>query len=259
MAETSVEVERVGDVAIVSVVRPEIRNAMDVETREELRSALEDVEDDDAVRGIVLRGAGDTFISGSDIRLFLEMDPFDAMAYTQYTQGLYNYVERIQKPVVAAIDGYAMGGGLEISLCCDVRVATEDAKLGQSELAIGAIPGGGGTQRLPDVVGMGVAKEMMFTGDPIDAGRAHELGLVNRVVASDDLLDESIALCERMARHSPKVFSILKEVVNRGNRTNLDAGLEMERYAWSLAFATEDLYEGVEAFLEKREPEYRGE
>lgn len=258
MAEPSVEIERDGEFAIVSVVRPEVRNAMDVETRTALRAALEEVEDDDSVRGIVLRGGGDTFISGSDVRLFLEMDPFDAREYTQYTQGLYNYVEGIPKPVVAAIDGYAMGGGLEISLCCDVRVATEEAMLGQSELAIGAIPGGGGTQRLPDVVGMGVAKELMFTGDPIDAARAHELGLVNSVVESDQLIDEAKALCGRMTRHSPRTFSILKEVVNRGNRTGLDAGLEMERYAWSLAFATDDLYEGVEAFLEKRDPEYEG-
>ena len=258
MAEKPVEVERDGAIAVVSVVRPEVRNAMDVETRVALRDALAGLEDDDEVRGIVLRGGGDTFISGSDVRLFLEMDPFDAREYTQHTQGLYNYVERIPKPVVAAIDGYAMGGGLEIALCCDVRVATEGAKLGQSELAIGAIPGGGGTQRLPDVVGMGVAKELMFTGDPLGSARAHELGLVNRVVDADDLVDEATALCRRMTRHSPKVFEILKEVVNQGSRTDLAAGLELERYAWSLAFATEDLDEGVEAFLEKREPDYEG-
>lgn len=258
MAESPVEVERDGELAIVSVVRPEVRNAMDVDTRVALRAALEEAEADDDVRGIVLRGGGDTFISGSDVRLFVEMDPFDAREYTEHTQGLYNYVESIPKPVVAAIDGYAMGGGLEIALCCDVRVATEGAKLGQSELAIGAIPGGGGTQRLPDVVGMGVAKELMFTGDPIDADRAHELGLLNRVVEAADLLEEASALCRRMTRHSPKVFEILKEVVTQGGRTDLAAGLELERYAWSLAFATEDLDEGVEAFLEKREPEYEG-
>lgn len=258
MAESPVEVERDGELAVVSVVRPEVRNAMDVDTRVALRAALEEAEADDDVRGIVLRGGGDTFISGSDVRLFLEMDPFDAREYTEHTQGLYNYVESIPKPVVAAIDGYAMGGGLEIALCCDVRVATEGAKLGQSELAIGAIPGGGGTQRLPDVVGMGVAKELMFTGDPIDADRAHELGLLNRVVEAEDLLEEASALCRRMTRHSPKVFAILKEVVTQGGRTDLAAGLELERYAWSLAFATEDLDEGVEAFLEKREPEYEG-
>lgn len=258
MAEQPVTVERDDEIAIVSVVRPEVRNAMDVDTRTSLRVALEEAKEDDSVGGIVLRGGGDTFISGSDVRLFLEMDPFDAREYTRYTQGLYDYVESIPKPVVAAIDGYAMGGGLEISLCCDVRVATEEAMLGQSEIAIGAIPGGGGTQRLPDVVGMGVAKELMFTGDPIDAARAHELGLVNRVVPADDLLEEASALCRRMTRHSPKMFQILKEVVNEGNRTDLTAGLEMERYAWSLAFATEDLSEGVEAFLEKRDPDYEG-
>lgn len=257
MTNDYITTERDGDIAVVAVDRPETRNAMDVETRKQLRDSLEAVERDGDVRAIVLTGAGDTFISGSDIRLFKEMDPFDAKSYTEYTQGLYNYVESISKPVVAAIKGHAMGGGLEISMCCDIRVAAEDAKLGQSELAIGAIPGGGGTQRLPRLVGMGVAKELMFTGNPIDAERAHQLGLVNRL-ADDDPVEAAKAVCGEMTRHSPKVLSVLKEVVNKGNRMDLQSGLELERYAWALAFATEDLDEGVDAFLEKRDPDYQG-
>ena len=257
MTDDYITTERDGNVAVVAVDRPETRNAMDVETRKQLRRALEAVEDDDDVEAIVLTGAGETFISGSDVSLFKEMDSFDAKAYTEYTQGLYNYVESIPKPVVAAIDGYAMGGGLEISMCCDVRVAASDAKLGQSELAIGAIPGGGGTQRLPRMVGMGVAKELMFTGNPIDAERAHELGLVNRLT-DDDPVEAAKELCGEMTRHSPKVLSVLKEVVNKGNQTDLHSGLELERYAWALAFATDDLDEGVDAFLEKRDPDYEG-
>lgn len=253
-----VDVEHDDEIAIVSVNVPEKRNAMDIDTRKVLREELETVADDDSVRAIILRGGGETFISGSDISLFLEMDPFDAQAYTEYTQGLYNYVESIPKPVIAAIDGYAMGGGLEISMCCDLRIVTEDAMLGQSELAIGAIPGGGGTQRLSRMVGIGVAKELMFTGNPIPADRAHELGLVNRVVPVDELLSEAKSLAGEITRHSPAVFRVLKDVVNAGHRTDLDAGLELERLAWSLAFATEDLDEGVEAFLEKRDPEYQG-
>ena len=253
-----VDVEHDEEIAIVSVNVPEKRNAMDVDTRKVLREELEAVAADDSVRAIVLRGGGETFISGSDVSLFLEMDPFDAQAYTEYTQGLYNYVESIPKPVIAAIDGYAMGGGLEISMCCDLRIATEDAMLGQSELAIGAIPGGGGTQRLSRMVGIGVAKELMFTGNPIPADRAHELGLVNRVVPEEELLSEATSLAGEITRHSPAVFRVLKDVVNAGHRTDLDAGLELERLAWSLAFATEDLDEGVEAFLEKRDPEYQG-
>lgn len=253
-----VDVEHDDEIAIVSVNVPEKRNAMDVDTRKVLREELETVADDDSVRAIVLRGGGETFISGSDVSLFLEMDPFDAQAYTEYTQGLYNYVESIPKPVIAAIDGYAMGGGLEISMCCDLRIVTEDAMLGQSELAIGAIPGGGGTQRLSRMVGIGVAKELMFTGNPIPADRAHELGLVNRVVPEDELLSEAKSFAGEITRHSPAVFRVLKDVVNAGHRTDLDAGLELERLAWSLAFATEDLDEGVEAFLEKRDPEYQG-
>lgn len=247
-----------GAIAIVSVDRPEKRNAMDVATRKELRSELEDAEANDDVEAIILKGGGDTFIAGSDVRLFKEMDPFDAKAYTEHTQGLYNYVESIPKPVVAAIDGYAMGGGLEIAMCCDLRVATDDAKLGQTEIAIGAIPGGGGTQRLPDMVGIGIAKEMMFTGNPIDVERAYEIGLVNRVVEPDRLMDEAKEFCDEVLENSPKLLSILKNVVNEGNRTDLNAGLELERYAWSLVFATEDFEEGIDAFLEKRDPEYEG-
>lgn len=257
MIDDYIATDQDGDIAIITVDRPETRNAMDVETRKQLQAALETVEADDNVAAIVLTGAGGTFISGSDVSLFTEMDPFDAKDYTQYTQGLYNYVESIPKPVVAAIDGYAMGGGLEISMCCDVRVAAADAKLGQSELAIGAIPGGGGTQRLPRMVGMGVAKELMFTGNPIDAERAYQLGLVNRLT-DDDPVEAAKELCGEMTRHSPKALSVLKEVVNKGNQMNLHSGLDLERYAWALAFATEDLDEGVEAFLKKRDPDYEG-
>lgn len=253
-----VDVRRDGEIAIVAVNVPEKRNAMDVDTRKELRAALEAQEEDDDVQAIILTGGGDTYIAGSDVSLFLEMNPFDAQDYTEYTQGLYNYVESISKPVVAAIEGYAMGGGLEISMCCDLRVSTEDAMLGQTELAIGAIPGGGGTQRLTRMVGVGVAKEMMFTGQPITADRAHQLGLVNRVVPEEDLLEEAKELAGQMTQHSPLVFRILKEVVDEGQKTDLSAGLEMERLAWSLVFASEDVDEGVEAFLEKRDAEYEG-
>lgn len=257
MPNDLITTERDDDIAVVAVDRPKTRNAMDIETRIQLRDSLTAVVDDDNVNAIIITGVGETFISGSDIRLFKEMDPFDAKDYTEYTQGLYDYVESIPKPVIAAIKGYAMGGGLEISMCCDLRVATEGAQLGQSELAIGAIPGGGGTQRLPRMVGMGVAKELMFTGNPMDAERAYQLGLVNRLT-DDDPVEAAKEICEEITQHSPKILSMLKEVVNKGHQTDLHSGLNLERYMWSLVFATEDVTEGVDAFLENREPNYQG-
>lgn len=258
MASDTVTRRRDGNRLIISVDRPEKRNAMDIETRQDLRAAFEAAERDEAVEAVILRGEGGTFIAGSDITLFDGMSYQEAKEYTRYTQGLYNYVERVPVPVIAAIDGYAMGGGLEIAMCCDLRVAAEGAKLGQSEINIGAIPGGGGTQRLPRLVGMGLAKELMYTGQPIDADRAHEIGLVNRVVPEDELLEAADELCSAVLRHSPTVLSILKEVIDKGNRMDLHAGLELERQAWASVFTTEDVSAGVDAFLNKEEPEYGG-
>lgn len=244
--------------AIISVNRPGKRNAMDVRTRKSLLDAFKEAEKDATIEAIILCGEGDTFISGSDITIFEDMDYTSAKEYTKYTQGLYNYIEDIPLPVIAAIDGYAMGGGLEISLCCDLRVASEDAMLGQSEINIGAIPGGGGTQRLPREIGLGNAKELMFTGEPIDAERAHGMGLVNRVVPNDQLMKECHKLCDKMLQHSPDILSVLKETINTGMKTDLQSGLELEKLAWASVFTSDDLTEGVSAFLENRDPEYEG-
>lgn len=258
MAPDTVKSRQESDRLIISVDRPEKRNAMDIETRKALRAEFEAAERNEAIEAIILRGEGGTFISGSDITLFEGMNYQQAKEYTEYTQGLYNFVERISIPVIAAIDGYAMGGGLEIALCCDLRVATEEAKLGQSEINIGAIPGGGGTQRLPRLVGMGNAKELMYTGKPIDAERASQMGLVNRVVPDGQLMEAANELCSEITQHSPTVLSILKEVIDKGNQMDLHAGLELEKQAWASVFTTEDVSAGVEAFLNKEEPEYAG-
>lgn len=245
-----------GAIAVITVDNPEKRNAMDIEIREALRTDLEHAAHEDDVGAIILQGGGDTFIAGSDVTAFPEMDPLEAKAYTQHTQDLYNYLEAIPKPVIAAIDGYAMGGGLEIALCCDLRVASEDAKFAQSEIVMGAIPGGGGTQRLPRLVGMGIAKELMMTGKTIPAERAFDIGLINEIVPANDVLAAAKHQCREILQHSRTAVGLLKDVINQGNRTDLQSGLEIERLGMALAFANQDMQEAVSAFLDNRDPDF---
>lgn len=248
-----------GSVATVSVDRPEKRNAMDIETRRELRSAFEEAADDDSVRVIVLRGTGDgTYISGGDLNLFSKFDHMDGLEYvTKHAQGLYNFVADISKPTIAAIDGPALGGGMEISLACDIRIATTEAKLGLPEVKLGVFPAAGGTQRLPQIVGAGVAKELILTGRVVDADEAAELNLVNDVYEDEDEFEDSVyEMADQIASRAPVAVQMAKKSINNGLDTG--QGLEFERVAGAFVFGTEDQNEGAKAFLEDREPDFQG-
>jgi enoyl-CoA hydratase len=253
-----VVVDREDSIATVTVNRPEKRNAMDIPTRKELRAAFEDVADDDEVRAVVLRGAGDgAFIAGGDIDSFSEFDHMEAMEYvTKHAQGLYNYVANLPKPTIAAVDGPALGGGTEISLACDIRLASEDALFGLPEVTIGVLPAGGGTQRLQQAVGTGMAKELVLTGRIVKADEAEDIGLANHVYPAEEFEDEVDAMAEQLTSQAPVAQRMAKEAMNRG--LNEEAGLDFERVAGSFLFSTEDREEGIEAFLEDREAEYRG-
>jgi enoyl-CoA hydratase len=253
-----VVVDREDSTATVTVNRPEKRNAMDIPTRKELRAAFEDVADDDEVRAVVLRGAGDgAFIAGGDIDSFSEFDHMEAMEYvTKHAQGLYNYVANLPKPTIAAVDGPALGGGTEISLACDIRLASEDALFGLPEVTIGVLPAGGGTQRLQQAVGTGMAKELVLTGRIVKADEAEDIGLANHVYPAEEFEDEVDAMAEQLTSQAPVAQRMAKEAMNRG--LNEEAGLDFERVAGSFLFSTEDREEGIEAFLEDREAEYRG-
>jgi enoyl-CoA hydratase len=254
----NVKVDTDGRVATVTVDRPEKRNAMDIPTRKELRSAFEGVVDDDAVRVIVLRGAGEgNFIAGGDIQSFAEHDMMSAMEYVDtHAQGLYNYVANVPKPVIAGIDGHAFGGGLEISCAADIRVAQRGVKMGLTEVGLGIIPAGGGTQRLTELVGASVAKDMILTGKAVSATRAKEIGLVNYLHDESDFEDGLADLAAAVADNAPIALKYAKESVNRA--MNLEPGLDFERAAGTLLFGTDDKQEGAEAFLENREPEFEG-
>lgn len=244
-------------IGTVTVDRPEVRNAMDVPTRRELRTAL-DVLRDEPVRVVVFRGAGkDTFVSGADIETLAEMDLVDALEYaTRHSQGLYNYVAAFPVPTIAAVDGYCLGGGLELALACDLRVATVDAQFGLPEVTLGLIPGGGGTQRLRAVVGAGVARELVLTGKVIDAERAEHEGLITDVY-EPDAFDAGIwSLAERIAENAPVAVRLAKQSMNRG--LDAEAGLDFERMAFVVAAATADKDEGTAAFLQDRDPSFEG-
>ncbi|MEE6209913.1 enoyl-CoA hydratase-related protein [Salarchaeum sp. III] len=250
-------VERENSVATITVNRPEKNNAMDVPTRKALRSAFEEVSHDDS-RAVVLRGAGGgAFIAGGDLDSFAEFDHIDAIEYvTEYAQGLYNYVADLSKPTVAAVDGPALGGGTEIALACDIRLASEDALFGLPEVTLGVIPAGGGTQRLAQAVGAGMAKELVLTGRVVEPAEADDIGLVNHIYGSDEFEDAVDAMADRLTSQAPVAQRLAKEAMNRG--LNQDAGLDLERLAGAFVFGTEDAEEGIDAFRENRDAEFTG-
>ncbi len=247
-------------IARITINRPEKRNALNQAVRLELRQALTDIEKDDNIRVAIVTGAGDkAFIGGADITELKEMTPLTCEARASTLgQQLYTDIENLRVPVIAMINGFCLGGGCEIAMCCDIRVASENARLGQPEINIGIFPGGGGTQRLPRLVGWGKAKELLYTGRIIDAAEAERIGLVDKVVPADELDSTVTELAKTIASKSPVIIRLLKKAITRGMYSNLPDGLAYDKSTFSLCFATEDHYEGITAFLEKREPEFKG-
>ena len=250
--------ERRGRVAIITVNRPEKRNALNIKTREEGAAVLEELRGDDAVGVLVITGAGDkAFIAGADIAEFAGRTALTQRA-VMLSRSLFNAIDAFPKPIIAMINGYCLGGGCEVALACDIRIASENASFGQPEINLGIIPGGGGTQRLTRLVGEGKAMEMILTGEIIDARTAFAIGLVNHVVPLDQLEAKTLEIANRIAEKGPISVSLAKEAVKIASRSNLDEGLRREVDLFALCFSTEDKDEGVNAFLEKRKPVFKG-
>jgi enoyl-CoA hydratase len=244
--------------AIVTIDRPDKLNALNQQVLEELDSVFADAEGNAAVKGVVVTGAGDrAFVAGADIGQFRSLGSADAERFARRGQSVFGVIEQFPKPVVAAINGFALGGGCELALACHFRIASENARLGQPEINLGIIPGYGGTQRLPRLIGSGRALEMILTGDHISATRALGMGLVNKVVALESLLDESLAFLGRITSKSPAIIRLALEAV-RSAYGDVDAGMKKEALLFGKAFDTEDAQEGVTAFLEKRAPQFTG-
>lgn len=251
-------VERRERVCIITINRPEKRNALNIKTREEGAQVLESLREDDSVRVVIFTGAGDkAFIAGADIAEFA-----GRTAVTQRNvmlgRSLFTAIDDFPKPVIAMVNGYCLGGGCELALACDLRIASDRASFGQPEINLGIIPGGGGTQRLTRLIGEGKAMELILTGDIIDAGTAFNLGLVNMVIPAAELEAKTMELANRIAEKSPIALRMAKESVKIASRSNLDEGLRREVDLFALCFSSEDKDEGVSAFLEKRKPEFKG-
>ncbi len=248
------------DIGTITINRPQKKNALNRATRMELRKVLEEIRSSQELRVLIITGAGqDAFIAGADIPELKEMNQWDMMDYlSTLSQQLYTDFGNLEIPVIAMINGYCFGGGLEVALACDIRIASEDASFGQLEIRLGIMPGGGATQRLPGLVGPAIAKELMFTGRIIDAQEALRIGLVNRVVPKDTLKEAVWELARNIARKSPIAIKLIKRSVNRSVQVPSDVGLAYEALAECLCFTTEDHEEGLSAFLEKRKPRFRG-
>ena len=250
--------ERRDRVAIVTINRPDKRNALNIKTREEGASVLEELRADDSVGVVVITGAGDkAFVAGADIA---EFSGRTAITQREVMMGrsLFSAIDTFPKPAIAMINGYCLGGGCELALACDIRIASESASFGQPEINLGIIPGGGGTQRLTRLVGEGKAMELILTGEIIDAKTALAIGLVNQVVPADQLQAKTMEIANRIADKSPIALRLAKEAVKLASRSNLDEGLRREVDLFALCFSSEDKDEGVRAFLEKRKPVFKG-
>jgi len=251
--------EKLEGIATVTINRPDALNALNEKTLLEILSSFEDADGDENIRVIIITGAGDrAFSAGADIKMLKELDSSKATGLSRLGHRLCDKIEEVGKPVIAAINGYSLGGGLELALACDIRIASENARLGQTEINVGLIPGWGATQRLPRVVGKGVAKEMIFTGKVIDAKTAEWLGLVNAVVSPDQLMLVVRELATELVNKPSVAIELAKELINSSLETNLKAGEKLEAEAFGIVASTEDFKEGVAAFLEKSKPRFKG-
>ncbi|MFO7997008.1 MAG: enoyl-CoA hydratase-related protein [Dehalococcoidia bacterium] len=246
-------------IGIVSINRPQSLNALNGDVYAELYELFQQIENDPEVRVVIITGSGEkAFVAGSDIGEMQPQNSIEIRGFIHKARKASDRIYTLSKPVIAAVNGFALGGGCELAMCCDFRIASENAKFGQPEMNLGIIPGAGGTQRLTRLVGMTRAKELVYTGCVIDANVAYTMGLVNKVVSPNDLMSEAKALARRLLVKSSVALSLAKEAINGGSDASLHSGLDLEGQCFALCFATHDQKEGMAAFLEKRKPEFRG-
>jgi enoyl-CoA hydratase len=256
---TNVLYEKKGAIAYVTVNRSQVLNALNTPTWKDLRTAFEDAQNDATVRGVILTGAGNkAFIAGADIGELAHLTAFEAEQSSRFGQEVLDLIENLGKPVIAAVNGFALGGGCETAMACTVRIAVDGAKFGQPEVTLGLVPGGGGTQRLPRLVGKGRALQLILSGEMISAQEAYRIGLVNEIVPPAELITRAEAILKKIASNAPIAVKFALEATNKGLETSQAEGLLLEASYFGLCAATEDKKEGTSAFLEKRKPQFCG-
>lgn len=247
------------NIGVLTINRPQRMNAISNELTSELKKFLDEIENDDELRVLVITGAGDkAFVAGADINELVDRDALIGRRVSRQRQEIFSRIENLHVPAIAAINGYALGGGLELALACSIRVCSDKAQFGAPEVKLGIIPGDGGTQRLPRLVGLGRAMEMILTGDFIDAEEAYRIGLVNKIVPHEQLMEKAMELAKKIASRPPLAVRYAKETVNRSLEGSTVSGFALESFLHALSCTTEDKKEGVSAFLEKRKGKFKG-
>src|SRR2546429_177353 len=259
MTYENILLEKKNAIAYVTVNRPKVLNALSLATMEELGVAFQEIKNDSSIRVVILTGAGEkAFVAGADIGELAKQDVVSGKEYAHRGQAVLDLIENLGKPVIACINGFALGGGCELALACTMRLASDNAKLGQPEVKLGIIPGYGGTQRLSRLVGKGIAAQLLLTGDMISAQEAHRIGLVNEVVAAAELIPRAEAIAQKILANAPLAVQYAMEAVNKGMEMTLAEGLCLEAAMFGVCCATEDKKEGTTAFLEKRAAQFKG-
>lgn len=246
------------NILIVTISKEESLNALNSELLEELNDYFTELADREDVKVVILTGAGKAFVAGADIKEMSELSAEEGYKFANKGMEAFFKIERLNKPVIAAINGFALGGGCELALSCDIRIASKKAKIGQPEVGLGITPGFGGTQRLPRAIGTSDAKRMIFTGEHVSADEAYRIGLVSEVVEPEELLDKALELANKIAKNSKIAVRYAKQAIDTGMQTDLNSGMDIERANFGLCFATEDQKEGMKAFLEKRSAQFNG-
>jgi enoyl-CoA hydratase len=258
MAYKNIIVEKKDGVGTIKINRPQVLNALDKETISELLKAVKELEDDKKINAAILTSEGKAFIAGADIKQMKDMSPLEAKEFAELGHSLPMKIEESRLPFIAAVNGYALGGGCELMMACDICIAAKNAKIGQPEINLGISPGFGGTQRLPRIVGLMKAKELLLTGRNMDAQEAYEIGLVNKIVDDEKLMEEVEKLATGIAGKSAVQIAFIKALVNKGAHIDLNSACALEISYFSTSFSTHDQKEGMTAFLEKRKPSFKG-
>ena len=251
--------KKAGNICILTINRPKALNALNSRVLEELSDAVDQIEKDKDIYVVIITGEGKAFVAGADILEMKDMTSEAARKFAKQGLEVFRKIELMEKVVIAAVNGFALGGGCELAMCCDIRIASEKAKFGQPEVGLGITPGFAGTQRLSRLVGIAKAKELIFTGDMIDANEAEKIGLVNKVTKHEELMNTAVELARKIASKGQIAVRYSKVAINRGVETDIETGMEIERNLFSLCFATDDQKEGMTAFIEKRKPEFKNQ